>query len=153
MAGGVTDREDLKAYFAEAASWDHDRFIAANRDPRAPIIFAGDFNASSPQRRNFLVGHSTADWTTRKAQPVLSALQQCLLPSAPCGVAPAIAGTVLKRGRDWQFYTPGLLATLQAVKLTIPFGRERDGGMLSDHVGYGIVYRLGRAALARPRLS
>ena len=34
MAGGVTDRDDLKAYFAEAASWDHDRLIAANRQFR-----------------------------------------------------------------------------------------------------------------------
>lgn len=34
MAGGVTDRDDLKAYFAEAASWDQDRLIAANRSRR-----------------------------------------------------------------------------------------------------------------------
>ena len=34
MAGGVTDKDDLKAYFAEAASWDHDRLIAANRSKR-----------------------------------------------------------------------------------------------------------------------
>jgi type IV secretion system protein VirB8 len=34
MARGVTDREDLKAYFAEAASWDHDRLIAAHRSKR-----------------------------------------------------------------------------------------------------------------------
>ena len=34
MAGGVYDREDLKAYFAEAASWDHDRLLAANRSKR-----------------------------------------------------------------------------------------------------------------------
>lgn len=34
MAGGVIDGQDLKAYFAEAASWDHDRFIAANRSKR-----------------------------------------------------------------------------------------------------------------------
>jgi type IV secretion system protein VirB8 len=34
MAGGVTDWQDLKAYFAEAASWDHDRLIAANRSKR-----------------------------------------------------------------------------------------------------------------------
>lgn len=34
MASGVTDRQDLKAYFAEAASWDHDRLIAANRSKR-----------------------------------------------------------------------------------------------------------------------
>lgn len=34
MAGGVTDKDDLRAYFAEAASWDHDRLIAANRSKR-----------------------------------------------------------------------------------------------------------------------
>lgn len=34
MANGVTDGQDLKAYFAEAASWDHDRLIAANRSKR-----------------------------------------------------------------------------------------------------------------------
>ena len=41
MAGGVTDREDLKAYFAEAASWDQDRFIAANRSKRLAWTVAG----------------------------------------------------------------------------------------------------------------
>lgn len=34
MVGGVTDKDDLKAYFAEAASWDHDRLLAANRSKR-----------------------------------------------------------------------------------------------------------------------
>lgn len=34
MASGATDGQDLKAYFAEAASWDHDRLIAANRSKR-----------------------------------------------------------------------------------------------------------------------
>ena len=41
MAGGITDREDLKAYFAEAASWDHDRLIAANRSKRLAWMVAG----------------------------------------------------------------------------------------------------------------
>src|SRR3546814_16402197 len=40
MAGGVTDRQDLKAYFSEAASWDHDRLIAANRSKRLAWIIA-----------------------------------------------------------------------------------------------------------------
>ena len=34
MAGGVTDKDDLKAYFAESASWDHDRLLAATRSKR-----------------------------------------------------------------------------------------------------------------------
>lgn len=41
MAGGITDTDDLKAYFAEAASWDHDRLIAANRSRRLAWIVAG----------------------------------------------------------------------------------------------------------------
>ena len=41
MAGGVSDRDDLKAYFAEAASWDHDRLVAANRSKRLAWIVAG----------------------------------------------------------------------------------------------------------------
>jgi type IV secretion system protein VirB8 len=40
MSGGVTDKEDLKAYFAEAASWDHERLIAANRSKRLAWIIA-----------------------------------------------------------------------------------------------------------------
>jgi type IV secretion system protein VirB8 len=41
MAAGITDRDDLKAYFAEAASWDHDRLIAANRSKRLAWTVAG----------------------------------------------------------------------------------------------------------------
>jgi len=41
MASGVTDRQDLKAYFAEAASWDHDRLIAANRLKKLAWTVAG----------------------------------------------------------------------------------------------------------------
>src|SRR3546814_3890611 len=41
MAGGVTDRQDPKAYFSEAASWANDRLIAANRSKRLAWIIAG----------------------------------------------------------------------------------------------------------------
>ena len=42
MAIGVRDKEeDLKAYFTEAASWDRDRFVAANRSRRVAWTFAG----------------------------------------------------------------------------------------------------------------
>lgn len=42
MAIGVKDRdEDLKAYFAEAESWDRDRFVAANRSRRVAWTVAG----------------------------------------------------------------------------------------------------------------
>ena len=42
MAIGVKDsEEDLKAYFAEAESWDRDRFVAATRSRRVAWIVAG----------------------------------------------------------------------------------------------------------------
>ena len=41
MAGGITDSDDLKAYFAESSSWDHDRLIAANRSKRLAWTVAG----------------------------------------------------------------------------------------------------------------
>jgi hypothetical protein len=31
---------------------------------------------------------------------------------------------------------------VEAFKLVVPFGRERDGTMLSDHIGYGIIYHI-----------
>jgi len=40
MAGGVTDRDDLKTYFAESASWDRDRFVAAGRSKRLAWMVA-----------------------------------------------------------------------------------------------------------------
>ena len=42
MAIGVKDSaEDLKSYFAEAQSWDRERFVAANRSKRLAWIVAG----------------------------------------------------------------------------------------------------------------
>lgn len=42
MAVGVKDSaEDLKSYFAEAQSWDRDRFVAAERSKRLAWIVAG----------------------------------------------------------------------------------------------------------------
>jgi type IV secretion system protein VirB8 len=42
MAIGVKDSDDdLKAYFAEAQSWDRDRFVAANRSKRIAWTVAG----------------------------------------------------------------------------------------------------------------
>jgi endonuclease/exonuclease/phosphatase family metal-dependent hydrolase len=148
-SSGVSQERSLYAYRRQVEAVD--RFILANRNPQLPIVFAGDFNASNAQRRSYLVGHGETNWTTQAALPVQSALQRCLLPSAPCGTPPSIANEVVKRGRDWQFYTPGIRASLDAVSLTIPFGRERDGAMLSDHVGYGIVYRLQHRVAARSR--
>jgi hypothetical protein len=48
----------------------------------------------------------------------------------------------LHRAEDWQFFTSGRKAALAAEAVRIPFGHERDGSQLSDHIGYAAVYRL-----------
>jgi type IV secretion system protein VirB8 len=45
MAEGVTDKNDLKAYFAEAASWDLERLQAANRSKRLAWAIAATASA------------------------------------------------------------------------------------------------------------
>ncbi|MGQ2929054.1 MAG: hypothetical protein ACT6Q3_01150, partial [Sphingopyxis sp.] len=67
---------------------------------------------------------------------------------APCGrTIPTIAATVFQKGRDWQFFSPGYDSSIQAIAMAVLFGRERDGTMLSDHVGYGVTYRLTKALI------
>lgn len=146
-ASGVSPARSLYAYRRQVEILD--AFIARYRNPDLPVILAGDFNASSTERRTFLTTHGAAHWTTKLRLPIDNALQYCLRPGAPCGRAlPSIAASVFQKGRDWQFFSPGYRASIQAVAMAIPFGREHDGTMLSDHVGYGVTYRLTRAFAA-----
>ena len=139
-ASGVSQSRSLYAYQLQVAAID--AFLSANRDPDLPIIFAGDFNASSDARRSYLLDEGTSKWS---ASPVSSALQNCMAAAiSRGGKADDLAEYVVKRGRDWQFYASGISDQITATKFEIPFGRERDGTMLSDHVGYGIFYELQR---------
>jgi hypothetical protein len=52
---------------------------------------------------------------------------------------------ILRRSEDWQFFTPGRNAGLNALAIRIPFGHEPDGTQLSDHIGYAALYRFGPA--------
>lgn len=147
-SSGVSQARSLFAYRRQVQAID--AFLTRYRNPDLPVIFAGDFNASSAERRSFLIMHSAANWTTKRRLPIDNALQHCLKSDAPCGRAvPAIAATVFQKGRDWQFFTAGYRASIQAIAMAVPFGRERDGTMLSDHVGYRVTYRLTQALAPR----
>lgn len=138
----VSHSRSLYAYRLQVSAID--AFLYANRDPKLPIIFAGDFNASSTARRSFLLDQGTAKWSV---SPVRSALQHCMAAAVRQGKKmDNLAKYVVARGRDWQFYASGTRGHLTATRFEIPFGRERDGTMLSDHVGYGIMYQLQHTA-------
>jgi endonuclease/exonuclease/phosphatase (EEP) superfamily protein YafD len=141
-ASGVSQTRSLYAYQLQVAAID--AFLSENSDPNLPIIFAGDFNASSTARRSYLLDEGTPKWS---AFPVRSALQNCMAAALLQGrKVDSLADYVVERGRDWQFYAAGLGSEISATRFDIPFGRERDGTMLSDHVGYGILYELQRTS-------
>jgi endonuclease/exonuclease/phosphatase family metal-dependent hydrolase len=143
-SSGVSMERSYYAYQRQTDTIKH--FLVANRDPKIPVIFAGDFNASSDQRKSYLLATGTSSLSAASTVKVQSALHSCLSAIHPCGFAvPQIASFIQKRRLDWQFYANGLHTSIQAVKMQVPFGHERSGEMLSDHIGYGIVYRLGGA--------
>lgn len=139
-ASGVPAQRSLYAYRRQLQMVD--RFLTANADSRLPLIFAGDFNASSTLRRSSLLAHSIGNWSTL-ARPMQAALIHCLSGNGRCrDPMPVVAQSILDRGRDWQFFVPGSRVSIRATSLLVPFGREPDGSMLSDHMGYLIGYRL-----------
>lgn len=123
-------------------------FLQVAVPSRYPMIFAGDFNAGQQlARRSYLV-RSAATWRDR--QPITVALESCL---ANAGCAKRDAADIrfsFARGRDWQFFSPGMLADLRVTAVSGLFGHGIGGAMLSDHVGYVASYRLGRALGGAP---
>jgi endonuclease/exonuclease/phosphatase family metal-dependent hydrolase len=117
-ASGSDDSHANSAYFAQVDELS--RFIAANRDPALPLVVVGDFNTYPPLRRNYLMRESRF-W---RADDALDRL-----------------GFDVGTGKDRQFVAPGAAARLSPVAIKVPFGKEPDGSMLSNHVGYAIQYR------------
>jgi len=123
------------AYFRQVAALD--AFIAAGHDPRRPLIVAGDFNVGKEAlRRATLLGGAAVHW--HPSGRVADALHEAGRLGLPL---PADALFSLNRARDWQFFAAGSRAGLALTGLTAPFGRDADGRMLSDHVGYVADFR------------
>ena len=75
-----------------------DAFLYANRDPKLPISFAGDYNASSPARHSYLLDEGAAKWS---AFPVRRALQNRMTAAIMQGKKiDDLANYVVARGRD-----------------------------------------------------
>ncbi|HWI86973.1 MAG TPA: endonuclease/exonuclease/phosphatase family protein [Sphingomonas sp.] len=123
-------------------------FIRANVPIAWPMVFAGDFNAGQRiDRRSYLI-RNAASWRPQAGLSV--ALDTCLA-ARDCrkdGKADIIAS--YRHGRDWQFYSPGRFAGLQVATLSAPFGHDRSGAMLSDHIGYVAAYRIRPLRTALP---
>lgn len=138
---GVGHARSLYAYRRQAALLS--RFIAQNHNPDHPLIVAGDFNVGKDAgRRHYLFRELR--YGRGQAFPVTDALREV---AASGQDLPADALLSLRRAKDWQFHASSSTASLTALAIDVPFGTEKDGGMLSDHVGYTSVFRLERAGV------
>jgi hypothetical protein len=120
-----------------------DRFLARHGDQRALRLFAGDVNVShSPQRLKLLTRHA-ARWgvvpVTAMGKP--EDVGPCARPHALCTRRLPIDSNVpLVHTLDWQFADKD--APFRAIARDVPFGAERGGTMLSDHIGYAVRYKI-----------
>jgi endonuclease/exonuclease/phosphatase family metal-dependent hydrolase len=132
-ASGSDDRDANRAYYDQVDALS--RFIAANRNPALPLVVAGDFNTFPAVRREYL-RREVSSW------PASDALDR----------APGASGAALRSGKDRQFYGSGASASISPAAFAVPFGRDGDGTMLSNHVGYMVQYDIGRRSQS-PRAS
>ena len=132
-SGVISTRSDL-AYDWQAQSLR--RFVAANIPPDAPAIVAGDLNVGRIARR---LTDVTADGG--------------VLPGGVDAVRTAVGGAVenpdaastlaiARHNKDWMFGRSGARTELSLTQVSVPFGRDAKGHMLSDHMGYIATYRV-----------
>lgn len=138
---GVDEQRSLQAYKRQIAVLS--QFVSTHRQSASPLIVAGDFNASSVARRQALAQMPFLSSGTTDPNAVRSGLDLLRPSLAPNGKTAAEAAYISRRGRDWQFFLNGARTPVKPVSLRIPFGRENDGSMLSDHLGFSIAYSIG----------
>lgn len=132
-SSGVPDARSIYAYQRQVGILSV--FIRRSRDPRHPLIVAGDFNVGAAlPRRAALMKDVRSGWSSDGMRDALTEARraQQLVPDA---------AFALRRARDWEFFAPGGAAQLILTGLRVPFGHEPTGGMLSDHVGYVALFR------------
>lgn len=135
-ASGVSDSRSLYAYRRQLGILTD--AIRQWHDERYPLIVAGDFNVGSePYRRLALLTDARIGWGAAKAN---NALRQ--IARADRSLLSHDARFALARARDWQFCAQGLRVGLLPVGISVPFGHDGNGIMLSDHIGYVARFRL-----------
>jgi endonuclease/exonuclease/phosphatase family metal-dependent hydrolase len=140
---GVSDERSLQAYRRQTAFLS--AFINRWHDPADPMIVAGDFNAGRAQPRWSALRQAIASWHGQAPfqDAISDVARQRVARGAPL---PDDIHAILRRAEDWQFFTSGRNAGLDALAVRIPFGHEPDGTMFSDHIGYTALYALGPGA-------
>ncbi|NIJ07568.1 endonuclease/exonuclease/phosphatase family metal-dependent hydrolase [Sphingomonas vulcanisoli] len=123
------------------------KFLAANLDPTAPYIFAGDTNIGKSVERKAQLEGMFAALPRSVTGPTRMVLATCLNDaSAACTFdARDAAEKAYKHGKDWQVYADGAVTHIRPLAIDVPFGPDKNGRMLSDHIGYTALYGLEQA--------
>lgn len=135
-ASGVDDARSLYAYRLQVGYLTD--FIRHAHDRSRALIVAGDFNVGrvAPRRAELLKNVRTK-WV--QGNDIDDAYGEAVRLGMPLN---SDARFSHNRARDWQFYTPGKSTDLELERIDVPFGHEKNGGMLSDHVGYTAMFRI-----------
>lgn len=110
------------------------RFVAEAERSGAPMVLAGDFNRGNRPAR--IAALDAAFHGSREALGELLAVRDGALAGS------ADAALIHRRARDMQLLIGGTEQDLEPTGAEIPFGTERDGTTLSDHMGFTVHYRL-----------
>lgn len=142
-ASGVDIERANAAFRRQLEAVDH--FLETNHVPGMPMIVAGDFNIGQSAARRAMVMEMLA---RHNGAAPLDALSAC---SGECRKSlTADARNARHRAKDWQFLIPGAAADLAVRRIATPFGRESDGSMLSDHIGYTAYLSMAATGEAQP---
>ena len=147
FASGVPANVSDRAYALQLGLVD--RFLNANRDPSLPLILGGDFNNAGRIRSALLLRHATAMWRADGMSSIGEVLSRLPVKAVPNRALPPACS----RNKDWQFQSSGASAHIMPVRLSLPFGLERDGSALSDHFGYAESYRVDWQAKGAGKLA
>ena len=138
----VGDARSLEAYRRQTGILAD--FIATNRTPGMALIAGGDFNVGKAAARGDALSADLPRWNFGAA--VHDALHA--VTGARRRVGAGIGAdtlAVLRRNTDFLFFAPTPGTALAPESLSVPFGLEASGTMLSDHLGYSATFRLGSA--------
>jgi len=138
-ASGVPDARSIVAYREQVALLDG--FLRRAADPARPLIVAGDFNVGVAPGRWDALGGRAAGWESLGGGRGGEGLRAC----AAAGHVDRSdeAAFIIRRARDFEFFSPGSHGALAPERAEVTFGREPDGRTLSDHLGFSVTYRIG----------
>jgi endonuclease/exonuclease/phosphatase family metal-dependent hydrolase len=140
---GVAPERHLYAHGQQLQAFS--AFLSAARNRQSPAIIAGDFNISHSENRlinlrttfNGLGAKAAAAMGKHKYEP------KCKEAPTTCvGELPIKSNVPLVHALDWQFTIAAKTASFRPVERVVLFGKEPDGSMFSDHIGYAVRYKL-----------